>query len=103
MDETKVLAAAKFIDWMTGHAELWAKAGHVPTRKSVVAKAEFKNLPYRKDYADAVKGVVAPPATAKWGQIYDVLSDLLEAAVAKNENSKDALRVMEEKVNAILK
>ena len=95
-------AAASFMMWMTAHGEMWAKAGHIPTRKSVVAKPEFKSLPYRKDYAEAVKYVFAPPSTPKWGEIYDNLSDMLEAAVAKNMDAHEALSQMEQKVNDIL-
>ena len=102
LDQQKVLAAIKFMDWMTSHGEMWAKAGHIPTRKSVVAKAEFQNLAHRKDYAAAVKYVFTPPATPKWAQIYDLTSDCLEAAVAKNVDANTALADMEQKVNAIL-
>ena len=101
-DDQTLTDVANFMMWMTAHGEMWAKAGHIPTRESVRAKPEFQNLPYRKDYADAVKYVFAPPRTPKWGEIYDTLSDLLEAAVAKNMNANEALSVMEQKVNDIL-
>ncbi|MGA2547216.1 MAG: ABC transporter substrate-binding protein [Rectinemataceae bacterium] len=102
-NEQTMLDVAKFINWMTSHGEMWAKAGHISTRKSVVAKAEFQNLLHRKDYAEAVKNVFAPPATAKWGEINDTVSDSLEAAVALNSDSRAALAQMEKKVNDILK
>jgi multiple sugar transport system substrate-binding protein len=102
VDEQKIVDAVKFIDWMTSHGEMWAKAGHIPTRKSVVTKSEFQALPHRAEYASAVKTVFAPPATAKWSQIYDTVSDCLEVAVAKNAEPKAALADMESKVNAIL-
>lgn len=81
---------------------MWAKAGHIPTRKSVVAKAEFQSLSHRKDYASAAKTVFTPPATPKWAEIYDLVSDCLEASVAKNADAKTALADMETKVNAVL-
>jgi multiple sugar transport system substrate-binding protein len=102
LDQQKVLDVVKFMDWMTSHGEMWAKAGHIPTRKSVVAKAEFQSLAHRKDYASAAKTVFTPPATPKWAEIYDLTSDCLEAAVAKNADAKTALADMETKVNAVL-
>jgi multiple sugar transport system substrate-binding protein len=102
LDQQKVLDVVKFMDWMTSHGEMWAKAGHIPTRISVVAKPEFQGLAHRKDYAAAVKYVFTPPATPKWGQIYDLVSDCLEAAVAKNADAKTTLADMEKKVNAVL-
>jgi multiple sugar transport system substrate-binding protein len=102
LDQQKVLDVVKFMDWMTSHGEMWAKAGHIPTRKSVVAKAEFQSLSHRKDYASAAKTVFTPPATPKWAEIYDLVSDCLEAAVAKNADAKTSLADMETKVNAVL-
>ena len=103
LDEQKVLDAVRVIDWLTSHGEMWAKAGHVPTRKSVVQKPEFLALQHRKDYAAAVKYAVTAPATPKWGEIYDTVSDALEAACAKNADPAATLAEMEKKVNAILK
>lgn len=102
MDPKKLEAATTFILWMTGHGEMWAKAGHIPTRKSVTTKAEFTSLPHRKDYAAAAAGVVAPPRTPAWEEIYTKMSDMLEAAVAKNEDVTAALAEMESSVNKII-
>lgn len=102
LDQQKVVDVVKFVDWMTGHGEMWAKAGHIPTRKSVVAKSEFQGLAHRKDYAAAVKYVFTPPATPRWGELYDLISDSLEAAVAKNADAASAIADMEKKVNAVL-
>lgn len=102
LNQQKVVDVVKFVDWMTAHGEMWAKAGHIPTRKSVVAKSEFQSLAHRKDYAAAVKYVFTPPATPRWGELYDLISDSLEAAVAKNADAASALADMEKKVNAVL-
>jgi multiple sugar transport system substrate-binding protein len=102
MDQEKVEAAVKFILWMTEHGDMWAKAGHIPTRLSVRNKASFKTLPYRADYVTAAESVIPAPNTPAWQEIYDNLSDLLEAAVAKNQNADQAAADMEKKVNEIL-
>jgi len=101
-DPQKIEAAVKFIKWMTAHGELWAKAGHIPTRKSVAAKDAFKALPYRADYVGAAQFAAAPPSTAAWDEIYGTSSDLLEAAVTKNQDTKTALDNMEKVVNSII-
>lgn len=101
-DGKRLEAAATFILWMTEHGEMWAKAGHIPTRISVTQKEAFTELPYRKGYAEAAAFVVAPPRTAAWEEIYSTLSDMLEAAVAKNADSAVALSDMERKVNSII-
>ena len=101
-DPVKVEAAIKFIDWMTANAHLWAKAGIIPTRTSVLDGAAFNELPYRADYAAAVSSVIPNPPTAAWGEIYETLSDLLESAVTKNEDPATALNNMENTVNEII-
>jgi multiple sugar transport system substrate-binding protein len=101
-DEVRLIAATEFILWMTAHGELWAKAGHIPTRKSVTEKAAFKALPHRKDYADAAAYSFPAPRSPQWGQVYEDMSDMLEFAVAKDQNIQEALAVMEKKVNDIL-
>lgn len=102
-DPEKIKAVVTFLDWMTSHAEMWAKAGHIPTRKSVAAKAEMKALPYRSDYAAAAAFALETPRTPAWEEIYGTMSDLLEKAVTKNGDVKKALYEMETTVNNIIK
>ncbi|MBQ9494101.1 MAG: ABC transporter substrate-binding protein [Treponema sp.] len=102
MSQEKIEAAAQFIVWMTQHGEMWAKAGHIPTMVSVRSKSSFTSLPYRADYATAAESVIAAPNTPAWQEIYDNLSDLLEAAVAQNQTGVQAAAAMEKKVNEIL-
>ena len=102
MDPKKVEAAVTFILWMTEHGEMWAKAGHIPTRISVTQKPEFLSLPYRKGYADAAAFAIAPPRTAAWDEVYNNMSDSLEYAVNRNQDVKTALADMEKKVNDII-
>ncbi len=101
-DPRKVQAAVDFIDWMTEHGELWAKAGQIPTRKSVAEKADFQALPYRADYAAAAGYALETPRTPAWEEIYGTLSDMLEQAVTRNLPAQQALANMETTVNQII-
>ena len=101
-DPKRVEAAMTFIKWMTAQGELWAKAGHIPTRKSVAEKSEMKALPYRADYAAAAAYALATPRTAAWEEIYGTLSDKLEFAVTKNQKPKAALADMEQTIKNII-
>ena len=101
-DPKRVEAAMTFINWMTSHGEMWAKAGHIPTRKGVAKKSEMKALPYRADYAAAAAFALPTPRTAAWEEIYGTLSDKLEFAVTKNQNPKAALADMEQTVKNII-
>lgn len=50
IDQDKVRAAVIFANWIADKADLWARAGHVPSKVTVYDKPEFKALPYRSDY-----------------------------------------------------
>ncbi len=102
MEPAKIKAAVEFILWMTEHGEMWAKAGHIPTRISVRNKAEFKSMPYRPSYVTAADSVIAAPNTSAWEEIYGNLSDLLEYALANNQSANDAIQAMDKKVTEIL-
>ena len=101
-DPAKLDAALTFILWMTEHGDMWAKAGHIPTRLSVYEKDSFTSLPHRKDYAEAAAFAFAPPATPAWEEVYSTTSDMLEYAVANNQNVKTALQAMETRINNII-
>lgn len=101
-DPAKLEAAMTFMLWMTEHGDMWAKAGHIPTRKSVYDKAEFQALAYRKDYAASAAYAFPSPAIAAWQEIYSTISDMLEFAVASNQNVKTALGEMEKKINSVI-
>ncbi|MDR0386984.1 MAG: ABC transporter substrate-binding protein [Treponema sp.] len=101
-DPRKTEAAAAFILWMTEHGELWAKAGHVPVRESVVRKPEFLSLPYRSVYLDAARSAVIPPRTPAWDEIFDSIADCLENAMTANKSIKAILTEMDRKVTEII-
>lgn len=101
-DMEHVEAILECMLWITGHGEMWAKAGHIPIRTSVQNSEAFKALPYRSDYSGAAANSVVPPNAAGWDEIYSTLSDMLEYAVAKNSDPKQALADMEDRVNNIL-
>ena len=101
-DESKAALAMKFIDWMTGHGELWAKAGHMPARKSVYAKRDFLDLPRVAEYANAVRDSFEPPATPKWSLCYAAIADSLELSISLGEAPRAALARMEGTIDAIL-
>jgi multiple sugar transport system substrate-binding protein len=102
-DEAKILQILSCIDWFTQHGELWAKAGNIPTRKSVRQKPDFLALPHRAEYAAAAEDAFAAPMTMKWSSCYIAISDELELSISRNLDAKTALDSMERKVNAILK
>lgn len=78
-NKEKQIAAVKFADWLAEHGAMWAKAGHVPSKPSVLASEEYKAMPYRASYAAVMDVVKYMPDTPKLAAINDtVLESLVE-------------------------
>lgn len=103
VDKAKVEAAVKFMMWATENGDMWAKAGHIPTRKSVYDKDEFKALPFRSDYSNASSFALDTPRTAAWSQVYNAINENVQLAIRKNIDPKEAMADLEEEINNIIK
>lgn len=70
-DPAKRKAAMIFADWIASNGQIWAKAGHIPSKPSVLENADYKAMPYRSDYASVASTVkFSKPSTKNW-QIRD--------------------------------
>ncbi|MFD1954114.1 ABC transporter substrate-binding protein [Paenibacillus thailandensis] len=102
-DPAKRKAAMIFADWIAENGQVWAKAGHIPSKPSVLEKQEFKDLPYRSDYA-AVASTVKfnKPSTKNW-QIRDNASfKLLNEVWANKMTPAEAMDRLEAAVQKVL-
>lgn len=102
-DPEKRKAALIFADWVASNGQIWAKAGHIPSKPSVLEKQEFKDLPYRSDYA-MVAGTVKfnKPSTKNW-QIRDNASfKFLNEVWANKMSPADAMTKLQEGVQKVL-
>ncbi|WP_066194586.1 extracellular solute-binding protein [Gracilibacillus timonensis] len=52
VNEEVVQGAIQFLEFATDHGEMWAKAGHIPSKDTVVESEAFQSIPYRSDYAE---------------------------------------------------
>jgi len=98
-DAAKRKAALIFADWVAENGQIWAKAGHIPSKPSVLEKQEYKDMPYRSDYA-AVASTVKfnKPSTKNW-QIRDNVSfKFLNEVWANKMTPAEAMDKMEQGV-----
>ncbi|HYF91144.1 MAG TPA: ABC transporter substrate-binding protein [Symbiobacteriaceae bacterium] len=98
----KQQAAITFIKWISDNSIMWAKAGQIPARKSVVASADFKAFTHQPTYALNLDAVVYPPATPKLSEVENAIYEQLQGAYAHKSSPEDALKAAEAKVNDIL-
>jgi multiple sugar transport system substrate-binding protein len=95
-DPAKRKAALIFADYVAENGQIWAKAGHIPSKPSVLEKQEYKDMPYRSDYA-AVASTVKfnKPSTKTW-QIRDNVSfKILNEVWANKMKPAEAMDKME--------
>ncbi|WP_123039580.1 ABC transporter substrate-binding protein [Cohnella candidum] len=103
-DPAKRQAAITFANWVADNGQIWAKAGHIPSKPSVLEKPEFKALPYRSDYvavADTVKFM--SHSTKSW-QIRDLaLFKYLNEVWANKMAPADAMGKISTEIDKVLK
>ncbi|TDO94851.1 carbohydrate ABC transporter substrate-binding protein (CUT1 family) [Halanaerobium saccharolyticum] len=99
IDQEKREAALTFAKWATDHGELWAKAGHIPSKETVIEKEAFQNMPYRMDYVKAADYVTFDSAGSDtWGirtEITTALSRVWNDEITAEEAVEQAVKGIE--------
>ncbi|OPA73291.1 hypothetical protein BVG16_29220 [Paenibacillus selenitireducens] len=98
-DANKVNAALTFAKYITDHAAMWSKAGHIPASKVAVESEEFKSLPLRQDYLQAGNnGVYLPNSPKLWpvkDQLVQALNTIWSGKVPVDKGLEAAVQTME--------
>ncbi|GIO37656.1 sugar ABC transporter substrate-binding protein [Paenibacillus antibioticophila] len=102
-DPAKRKAAITFANWLADNGQVWAKAGHIPSKPSVFEKQEFKDLPYRSDYVSVASTVkFNRPSTKNW-QIRDLaMFKFLNEVWANKMTPADGISKMAAEVQKVL-
>ena len=96
-------AIARFLKFLADHNYDWARTGHIPAFKAVVASAQFKALPHRSDIAALGSiGHTLPGVVLRQGAIEGILGEELQAAVTGQKPVAKALADAERRSNILL-
>jgi multiple sugar transport system substrate-binding protein len=104
-DNQKIEASMKFINWMTNNTIMWTKAGHVPSRKSVINSKEYqslKNRPFASDIS-MLSYVKYAPAITTLDEVEKFVIEAVQASVITKKDVKQSLDEAAQKVNNVLK
>lgn len=102
-DEAKRKAAMIFADWVADNGQVWAKAGHIPSKPSVLEKQEFKDMPYRSDYSEVASVVKFSKKSTKTAQIREEVDfKFLNEVWVNKMTPADAMNNMEAGIQKIL-
>jgi multiple sugar transport system substrate-binding protein len=96
-------ALANFFRFMAAHNYDWARTGHLPAIKSVVASAQFRALPHRVDIAPLASfGQPLPGYVQRQSAIEGLIGEEVAAAVNGQKPADRALADAERRVNDLL-
>jgi len=99
----KLEAATKFIEWLTANQIEWsAKAGHCPTRKSVLNSDAFKKLTKQQAFAAELGYLVWQPHVEQAMAIENRSRQEFDAVYNRQKTVSQALKDLEIFVNDIL-
>lgn len=102
-DQAKQQAAITFANWMADNGQVWAKAGHIPAKPSVLDKAEYKEMPYRSDYAAVADTVKFNKPSKKNWQIRDMaMFKYLNEVWANKMSAEEAITQMQAEIQKVL-
>jgi multiple sugar transport system substrate-binding protein len=102
--EEKRQAALKFIKFLYDHNGDWARAGHLPSRQSVLDSAEFQALPYRQDIMSIPANARHLPNTINQQRVmFFTIGEEVSAAIIGQKSVEQALADAENRVNAVLR
>ena len=96
-------AIARLLRFMAEHNFDWARTGHLPAFKAVVASPEFQALPHRSDIARlAETGAPLPGYVQRQAPIEGTIGEEISAAVNGQKPVDRALADAERRVNELL-
>jgi len=98
----KQVAAVKFADWLAENSVMWAEAGHVPTKTSVIESAEYQEMPYRSDYAAVMEDVIYVPASDQQSSISDAILESLVKINYGQISVEDGIKEAQDNVEALV-
>ena len=101
--EAQRQAIARFFRFMAAHNYDWARTGHIPAFKSVLADPRFRSLPHRADIAPLADiGRPLPSYVQRQNAIEGIVGEEAAAAFTGQKGIKQALSAAERRVNDML-
>jgi multiple sugar transport system substrate-binding protein len=96
-------AIARFFKFMAAHNYDWARTGHIPAFKAVLADPRFTELPHRDDIAPLASiGRPLPSYVQRQNAIEGIVGEEAAAAFIGQKPIPNALAAAERRVNDLL-
>lgn len=101
-DEDVQQGAVNFMKFATDAGAIWAEAGHIPAKDTVVESDEFKELPYRGDYAEVADYVKFADRTVHARGIQDIVIRNLDMYWSDEKTVEEVFSTIEKEVTELI-
>ncbi|MGP4039657.1 extracellular solute-binding protein [Gracilibacillus sp. D59] len=101
-DEDVQKGAVEFMKFATDNGAMWAKAGHIPAKDTVLESAEFKEMPYRSEYAEVANYVKYVDRTVHARGIQDIVVRNLDKYWAGDATAEEVFSTIEQEVTDLI-
>lgn len=102
VDEEVQKGAVEFMKYATDNGVMWAEAGHIPSKDTVVESDEFNELPYRGDYAQVADYVKFADKTVHARGIQGIVIRNLDKIWADEATPEEAFETIEQEVTELI-
>lgn len=101
-DASEQAAIARFLGFIAGQNDQWARTGQLPAFQRLIDDARFQALPHRRDIAALARiGAQLPDGVERQSAIQGLIGEELEAAVTGIKPIGQALADAERRVNEL--
>lgn len=101
-DEDAQKGAVEFMKFATDKGAVWAKAGHIPAKDTVVQSDEFQEMPYRSEYAQVADYVKYADRTVHARGIQDIVVRNLDTLWSGDSTPEDVFSTIEKEVRDLI-
>ncbi|CDO03470.1 maltose-binding periplasmic proteins/domains [Oceanobacillus picturae] len=101
-DPVKQKGALEFMNYAADEGAIWAKAGHIPAKDTVVESEAFQEMPYREDYAQTADYINFMDRTIYARAINDIMVRNLDLIWTKEVTPEEGFQLVETEVKDLI-
>lgn len=101
-EEETQRAALEFMDYATDNGIIWAEAGHIPAKTSVVESEEFQELPFRSEYSEVADYVAFEDPSVHARGVQEIIIRHLDQVWNGDRSPEEAFSNIENEVNQLI-
>lgn len=101
-NEEVLTGALEFMEFAADHGEMWAQAGHIPSKDTVIESQAFQEMPYRSQYAEVADYVNFLDQTIYTRGLQTVVQESLDRVWSGDITPEEAIERIERDVQDLI-